>query len=222
MNIGEQRLSAKPIRSGIIKFAAEHNATHFISLKPGLHCETRFDPDRELAPFIGKWLERYARRGRGLPNRVQPTHLDLPFMLLVPEMTGRAGASDPHCHGFASLEEGEEPLFRGFLREAWGVDMTVDAARLAAELPEKGMSREQRSFLPNLPVPVATNPSGWVVKGARFSPTFDLQPITDLNKLASYITKKTTNPNIWITSTLLDTPRPSQPKYSKSPARIRH
>jgi len=222
MNIPEQHRTGRSIVGGIAQFARERQTTHFLTLKLGLHCALTFDPDRELAPYIGRLLAKYAHRGRGLPHRRQPTGNDVPFLFGVPEFTNKSGALDPHFHGYVTLGPSEEPIFRGFLREAWGVDMTKGDETLPAELPEKGMSAEQRSFLPNLPVTVTTKPSEWISRGAKFSPTFDLQPIYDHDNLARYITKKTVNPIIWTSHELLDTKRPSKTHNRKSPASIRH
>ncbi len=203
-------------------FAAENNATHFLTLKPGLHGLRSFDMDRELRPIIGAWLREFGRIRNNLPHRLKVRAEHLPFVVGVPERWNGSGNIDPHFHCMIALRDGEEALLRGHARLRWGADMTAGADDLPAGMPAKGDPASVREFL--VPQQVSSRPDHrrWLLKGERYSPSFDLQAMTSArDRVGIYMTKQISDPNIWTHPELLENAHTLTKRENENPSKIR-
>lgn len=208
--------------ASIAEFALANEATHFCTLKPGIHGLSHFDSDRELRPVVGAFFRDYARVRNSIPWRREIAAGDLPFIIGVAERFDRFGNIDPHFHFMIALREDEDALLRGFARKRWGVDMTEGAEDLLAIAPPAGVAPAMRDFLFPEAVPLHTSPRSWLFQGSRYSPSFDLQPITSTPKrVGMYMTKQANDPTIWNHLELFDSSKAPAKQHTKTPSRRR-
>lgn len=186
------------------EFARENGATHFGTLKVGLIGRARIDMHRDLLRPLGIVLREYGRDRRDLPKRATVEASDVPFLAGVVEQYDRAGSLDPHLHYFISLESGEEPRYRGFLRRRFGRDATMGAASLPAVAYEPFTRADMRPFIFPTPVSVSTPPVRRIIARRDAQPSFDLQQLSDdWEGAASYSAKQSSTPDIITHSELL-------------------
>lgn len=175
----------------ITKYALENKATHFLTLKMGMICRAYVDTRRHVVSPISVVFREYARCRNALPKRVRVELEHLPFLVGAIERTDRFGNLDPHLHAFISLEDGEEPYLRGFLRDRFGRDCTGDAATLDAfvHIPNDEMF-SPRVFGPKR-IGVTDRPSRRIILRNDVDPSFDLQKLGENPEyVGRYIMKK--------------------------------
>lgn len=180
----------------IAEFARNLGLTHALTLQPGLMNFAGRDPERFLLPMTGKLLELYARHGRGQGRRAcakAPSKSNAPDSLLIPENFGKSRSGCPHLHGMIALREGEEPLFRGFLRDYFGVDETSGKTSPSPrDLPAVRHlfgNTEDRTPIASEPVPVDVGDAKWILRSKNCRPTFDLKPLGSIEGWCGYINK---------------------------------
>lgn len=178
----------------IAEFARTFSVTHALTVQPGYVNPPGLDPERYLAPLLGRLFETYARYGRGQSRKQYAKGPDAPPALFIPESYGKGSSFCPHVHGQIALREGEEPVFRGFLRKFFGVDKTPltdhrfpDDHPAVLPLFNDTSDRTPVAFV-NVPVNVGCD--DWILRNQNCHPTFVLEPLYNLQYWCAYAYKQ--------------------------------